>query len=47
MFAPIAIHLHKIDYLMKDVEAEYNKHMQSWIKAGREETEVDLFDSSL
>jgi glutathione S-transferase len=54
MFAPIAIRLHKVDYPMKEVEAEYmdtlynNKHMQQWIKAGREETEViDLFESSL
>jgi glutathione S-transferase len=46
MFAPIAIRLHKVDYPMQGIEAEYmdtlykNKHMQNWIKAGRVETEV-------
>jgi len=46
MFAPIAIRLHKVDYPMQEMEAEYmqtlyhNKHMQNWIKAGRAETEV-------
>jgi glutathione S-transferase len=54
MFAPIAIRLHSVDYPLKDIEADYmetlynNKHMQSWIKAGQQETEViTLFESSL
>ncbi|MCK5895671.1 MAG: glutathione S-transferase family protein [Cocleimonas sp.] len=54
MFAPLAIRLHTVDYPLEAVEAEYiktlynNKHMQHWIKAGQEETEViTQFDSSL